>query len=175
MKLDYDLYAKACEFAGNAHKGQKIIDTSTSYLVHCSAVAQIAICIAQEENLDINLVSVVALLHDTIEDTEIDYDQIQSVFGTQVADGVRALTKNKMLPKQEQMIDSLKRIKKQPKEIWVIKLADRYFNLRNVPESWTKEKIEFYKKEAILIFNELKDASKELSVKLLRKIQHYGK
>ena len=46
-----------------------------------------------------------ALLHDTLEDTATDYDEIASLFGEQVADYVVLLTKNPMLPKKEREED----------------------------------------------------------------------
>ena len=63
-----------------------------------------------------------ALLHDIIEDPRVPYEQIIAKFGIDVAEGVQALTKNiNNEDKREQMKDSLIRIKKQPKEIWMVK------------------------------------------------------
>jgi hypothetical protein len=45
---------------------------------------------------------------------------------------VQVLTKNDDLPKKEQMKDSLYRIKKQGREVAIVKLADRSFNLKDV-------------------------------------------
>lgn len=64
-------------------------------------------------------------------DTEATYEEVTSLFGKSVADGVNALTKNESLPaKHEQMMDSLTRIKMQPVEIWMVKLADRNCRLK---------------------------------------------
>jgi len=60
-----------------------------------------------------------AILHDTIEDTKFNYDKVKELFGEKIANGVLALTKDESLPtKNEMMLDSLERIKKQPKEVW---------------------------------------------------------
>jgi (p)ppGpp synthase/HD superfamily hydrolase len=51
-----------------------------------------------------------------------------------VISGVAALTKDETLPsKQEQMIDSLKRLKFEPKCVQMVKLADRITNLAPAP------------------------------------------
>ena len=67
------------------------------------------------------------------------------------------------------------RIKKQPKEIWMVKLADRITNLQPPPYYWTKNKIDQYLNEAIEIHEALKDANDVLSSRLLSKIEQYKK
>ena len=47
-----------------------------------------------------------------------------------------------------QMADSLARIKQQPKEVWLVKLADRSANLGKPPHYWSAEKILAYRQEA---------------------------
>lgn len=114
------------------------------------------------------------ILHDTIEDTSSSYGDIKNEFGIEVADGVLALSKDKTLPsKQEQMIDSIHRIKVQPKEVWMVKLCDRITNLQPPPNSWDKTKITNYRDEAILINTELGSASKFLSDRLKTKMLGY--
>jgi len=80
-------------------------------------------------------------LHDTIEDTQVSYENLCEQFGTAVANGVRALSKDENLPtKHDQMMDSLARIRQQGVEIWMVKLADRVTNLYAPPFYWTQEK-----------------------------------
>ena len=117
-----------------------------------------------------------------LEDPGIKYDNLKDEFGIRVADGVHALTKDESigsdLSKQErkklQMTDSLERIKKQPKEVWMVKLADRITNLQPPPLHWDQEKISNYKQEAKLIYDNLKDASKFLADRLKEKIDNYN-
>jgi len=47
-----------------------------------------------------------------------------------------ALTKNENLPKEQQISDSLTRIKKRSFEAWAVKLADRITNLQIPPSVW---------------------------------------
>ena len=51
--------------------------------------------------MDRSLAIQLALLHDTIEDTKTTYEEIQNLFGSIVADGVKALTKDTALEKEK--------------------------------------------------------------------------
>src|SRR5258706_16122759 len=125
------IYQDTIKFAAERHQEQKIPGTNLSYMIHLSNVAmEILIASFQSNNFDTPFAIRVALLHDTLEDTETEWEDLQAEFGDEVAFGVESLTKNETLPKEEQMIDSLKRIKKLKKEVWAIKLADRITNLQ---------------------------------------------
>ena len=117
-----------------------------------------------------------AVLHDSIEDTEQSYEGVKNLFGEEVANGVIALTKNEeLVGKETMMLDSLNRIKKQPKEIWAVKMADRICNLYAPPFYWTNEQKSKYQKEAQLIYSELKEGNKYLAERLEKKINDYSK
>ena len=124
-----------------------------------------------EKERDGNLAVQCAILHDTIEDTNITFEQIKSEFGEDVASGVLALTKDDSLPKEVRMSDSLRRIKVQPQEVWMVKLADRITNLQPPPQHWNQEKIIRYREEAIVIYEALKEASPFLASRLADKIK----
>lgn len=164
-------------FAAEKHSraGQKITGTNLPYVVHLSSVAM-EIIIAEKitENFDLDLAVEVALLHDTIEDTDTEYSEISDLFGKVTADGVLALTKDRSLPGKIQMKDSLERILLQSREIWSVKLADRITNLQKPPDTWTKDKRAEYMEEAKLILNSLKDGNIYLSERLEKKISDYA-
>jgi (p)ppGpp synthase/HD superfamily hydrolase len=117
-----------------------------------------------------------------IYDTDVVYDDVQALFGTDVADGVLALTIDETigagLGKFErrwmQLEDYLSRIKQQPREIWMVKLADRITNLQPPPSNWDDEKIARYKQGAELIHKELASASEYLGERLEGKIDRYA-
>jgi (p)ppGpp synthase/HD superfamily hydrolase len=71
------------------------------------------------------------------------------------------------------MADSLHRIRQQPYEIWLVKLADRITNLTEPPHYWSREKKEKYLQEARQIHKALHEASPYLSQRLLEKIAAY--
>jgi (p)ppGpp synthase/HD superfamily hydrolase len=86
MKDNFD---SAVRFALDAHQGQ--IDKGWSpYIMHLMGVwARV-----REGSLK---TQIVALLHDTIEDTSVTYEQIAAEFGIEVADTVELLTHRKGL------------------------------------------------------------------------------
>jgi (p)ppGpp synthase/HD superfamily hydrolase len=167
-------YIKAYRFAAEKHKGQLVPGTEWSYLAHLSMVSmEIIAALNHETDMDGDMAVQVAILHDSIEDTDTIYDEVLSEFGPKVADGILALTKDENVEKQNQMRDSLRRIKLQPKEIWMVKLADRVTNLQPPPYYWTTEKRKKYLDQAKLILDELRACSVFLSNRLNEKIQVY--
>lgn len=169
-----DIYIKAWNYASKAHNGQLIPSSEIPYIHHIGLVAMEAMAVIANAGVDNpDLLIQCALLHDIIEDTEITYENIKNEFGIEVADGVLALTKNSELPKSERMIDSLERIRKQPKEIWMVKLADRVTNLQPPPNSWEKSKILNYRDEALLILENFGEACPFLAKRLEAKISEY--
>ena len=176
-----DMYSKAWDFATLAHEGQTYGGPKDGiripYINHIASVAmEMTLALVNtDEKLNANLAVQCALLHDVIEDTAIDYDEISKIFGVDVADGVQALSKNEQLPtKHEQMKDSIARIKKQPKEIWMVKLADRITNLYHPPFYWNAEKILNYRDEANYILAELGESNAILYSRLQKKIADYA-
>ena len=170
-----DKYIKAWNYASKIHNGQLLPSSDIPYINHIGLVAMEAMSAIANGNVDNpDLLIQCALLHDSIEDTPSTYEDILSTFGVDVADGVLALSKNKNLQsKQEQMDDSLNRIMKQPKEIWMVKLSDRITNLQPPPEKWDKTKINNYREEAKQILGKLADANNFLSNRLQSKITNY--
>jgi len=142
-------------------------------MVLCFSCTQRAVLPWRETPL---LAIICAILHDTIEDTPTTYADIEKEFGTSVADGVMALSKNEKLEtKREQMLDSLMRIKQQPKEVWVVKMADRVANLGKPPHYWSPEKIKAYRDEAQIIFENLGVADEVMAERLRGKIEEYAR
>lgn len=174
LNWSQDTYVKAYEFAAYAHQEQKFPGTNISYIMHLSFVTmEIIAALNVEPENDGNLAIQCAILHDVIEDTNITYKQIECEFGEAVAQGVLALTKDTTLPKNIQMADSLRRIKEQPLEIWMVKLADRISNLQAPTNYWNQDKIIRYREEGIQIYEALKDASPFLSSRLAQAIENY--
>ena len=169
-----DDYIKAYRFAALAHAGQTVPGTDISYLMHVSLVSiEVIAALNGEQNHAGNLAVQCALLHDVVEDTDVTYTQIANEFGRSVADGVLALSKDPAVAKERRLTDSLARIRLQPEEIWMVKLADRITNLQPPPPHWTHDKAVRYREEAIEIHGALGLASAVLSARLLKKIDGY--
>ena len=172
-----DLYLAAWNYAAQMHGGQKVPGADLPYLTHVGAVAmEVMTALAQGSQADDPDLAVrAALLHDVIEDTPATYADVVERFGVAVADGVLALTKDKTLPtKAAQMADSLARIRQQPGEVWMVKLADRITNLQPPPAHWDAAKIVAYRAEAGTILDALGEADGWLAERLRGKIAGYG-
>jgi (p)ppGpp synthase/HD superfamily hydrolase len=182
-----DHYIRAYRFSAQAHwkKAQLVPGTQIPYLMHFSLVAmEVIAALSVEPVTDGDLAVQSALLHDTLEDTDITYDDLVDGFGQRVAESVAALTKDESLSAEPphqgrrispQMADSLRRIQSQPKEIWMVKMSDRITNLQPPPHYWTRDRIERYKQESIEIHEALKDSSPLLAARLKSKINAYPK
>ena len=177
---DRDLFSKAWEFAAIRHTNQtyggKDEGVRVNYLNHLGSVyMEVMWALGQtEEKCDANLAVCCAVLHDVLEDTPTSFKELEEMFGVRIAKGVLALTKNEKLPsKENQMVDSLERIKKQPKEIWMVKLADRISNLNSPPFYWDKNKIQTYKAEGQQILDELGSCNNALKERLKQRIATY--
>ncbi|MEQ8173621.1 MAG: HD domain-containing protein [Syntrophomonadaceae bacterium] len=175
---DQDKYLQAMNYAAIIHGEQKVPGQSYSYVVHLAEVAQeamAALCNSGQSKLNADLLIQCALLHDIIEDAGISYQELKSQFGEAIADGVQALTKDKALPPEMRMKDSLDRIIRQPREVWMVKLADRIVNLQRPPAFWTRDKTINYLAEAELILKVLGGASSLLADRIQRQIGSYKK
>ena len=173
--VNQDRINEALLFAAVKHEGIKMKQPQVSYVAHLQGVCLEAIsgCLNNCSKVDLEKVMILALLHDTIEDTDATYEEIKGNFGEDIANGVFALTKNENLPYEERMKDSLKRIKEESIEVAIVKLADRLFNLKDVPLQWDEEKIYLYREEAKLILKELGFANEYMANRLKDKIGTY--
>lgn len=142
---------RAYAFAAKAHEGQ-LRASGEPYIVHPTMVAQILV----EMSMDAATVQA-ALLHDVVEDTPYEYDDIKRLFGREVADivdGVTKLSRMNFQSREEQQVESLRKMfLATAKDVRVIfvKLADRLHNIRtlsNLPHdrqvAIAKETLEIY-------------------------------
>lgn len=121
------LVTRAASFAARAHEHQKRRDGRTPYFVHCARVA----LIVRDSGCEDEPVIASAFLHDAIEDTTCDYDELASEFGEEVARIVASMTKNMILPEAEREAEYDARLAVGPWEARLIKLADQIDNLRD--------------------------------------------
>ena len=117
---------RAASFAARKHHGQTRADNQTPYFSH---VARVTLILSHVFGVQDEEILTAALLHDTLEDTATDYDEIAALFGNRVADSVVLLTKNVMLPKKEREEDYVRRLSGAPEGVMIAKMADLYDNL----------------------------------------------
>lgn len=135
-------------FAKEKHLGMKRKDGITPYYIHIENVVN------RLKNLGITDDDVLsaAWLHDTIEDTNTTFDDIEQRFGSKVAVLVLALSKDRSLPKTKQDEQYVKQLKESSFEVKLIKLCDISANLKDIKNS---------------------PLSRTKKVKTIRKILHY--
>lgn len=173
MHWDQDLLKKTLDFAAGAHGLQQVPGSGFPYVVHLVKVATEILSVA-DGTFEVDFALQCALLHDCLEDAGVDALTLRTTFGPRVTDGVQALTKDAALPKAEQMADSLRRIRSQPREVWLVKLADRITNLEPAPPHWSKQKRVSYLAEARAIHQALGSAHVGLAARLEMKMAGYG-
>src|SRR5262245_40001689 len=93
-----DHVLKAISFACRKHQGQMRKDEITPYVAH---PIRVMLCVLRELGQTDPDTLAAAVLHDTIEDTTTDYDEIAKEFNPRVAGYVALLTKDKRLPEEE--------------------------------------------------------------------------
>lgn len=129
--------SEAFEFAAHAHQGQTR-DSGDAYIQHPLNVA----LILAEMQMDITTLEA-ALLHDVVEDTVVEIDEIDRHFGSETAllvDGVTKLSRIDFQSREEQQVENLRKMflaMAKDFRVVLIKLADRLHNmrtLRHLPE-----------------------------------------
>ena len=130
-----ELLKRADAFAEAKHRGQTD-KAGRPYIEHPRAVA---------EKLDGEIEKIVALLHDTVEDTDATIEEIRSLFGNEVAEAIGYLTHDKSVP----YMDYIEHVKGND-IARKVKLADLSHNmdLSRLPVVTEKdrERVEKYKK-----------------------------
>lgn len=121
-----DKLMEAVSFAARAHRNQMRKDKETPYSAHPMRVCLVA---SQVFGVSDPAVLTAALLHDTIEDTTTDFDDLTEQFGPEVAGWVAALSKDTRLPDAEREEAYKKVLAAAPWPVQVCKLADIYDNL----------------------------------------------
>ncbi|MEZ6242003.1 MAG: HD domain-containing protein [Phycisphaerales bacterium] len=120
------LWQSAASYAAWAHRHQFRKDRTTPYVAH---VFRVAMTVRDVFGCDDEATLAAALLHDTIEDTPVDFDDIDKRFGREVAELVAALTKDMRLVEAEREPAYDEQLKRASWKAKLIKLADTYDNL----------------------------------------------
>ena len=123
---------EAYNFAAEVHANQKRV-SGDPYIIHPLGVAGILAQLKMDETT-----LAAAFLHDVVEDTNVSLQDLQDIFGKEVAslvDGVTKLGKIEYISKEEQQVENYRKMfLAMAKDIRVvlIKLADRLHNMRTM-------------------------------------------
>ncbi len=123
---------KAYIYSAKVHKGQVRLN-GEPYLVHPIAVAKIL----TDMNMDIPTI-VTGLLHDVVEDTHATLEEIEKLFGKDVAtlvDGVTKISRLNFKSAQHKIAENFRKLiiaSTNDIRVIIIKLADRLHNMRTL-------------------------------------------
>lgn len=143
--LDAALLARVLRAAWTAHDGQKR-KSGEPYIVH---PLRVAFCVAEELGArDTDLVAA-ALLHDTVEDTDLTLAGVEHLAGPRVRTLVDLLTKPKLDDKKALDRIYFAKLREGDAGASIVKCADRIDNLRDMKGSgWPETKKRAYIAEA---------------------------
>ncbi len=161
--MDERLY-KAYTYAANAHAGQYRKKTVIPYFAHIITTMNYAMELTEDTE-----VLQAAILHDTVEDTWVTFEDLQRTFGDRVARLVETETENKRpnIPasqtweiRKRETIDHLKKASMDTK---VIVLADKTANLESIVKEQRHIDSDIWKK-----FNQTDRAKQEWYFRAVR-------
>ncbi len=130
--LDRDLVRRAFEFAERAHAGQTR-RSGEEFIHHPLGVARVC----AELHLDERTIAA-ALLHDVIEDTGSELEELRAEFGDEIAqlvEGVTKLTRIRFQSREQAEAENYRKMivaMAQDRRVILIKLADRLHNMRTI-------------------------------------------
>ncbi len=130
--VDKELLARAFRFAATAHQAQ-VRSSGEPFVHHPWAVAKIC----AELHLDEQSLAA-ALLHDVVEDTETEPDDVRAEFGDEIAqlvEGVTKLTRTSFQTREQSDAENFRKMivaMAQDVRVILIKLADRLHNMRTI-------------------------------------------
>lgn len=144
--LDAGLY-KAYAYAAKAHEGQCRKGTKIPYFTHIITTMNYAVELTGDRE-----VLQAAILHDTVEDTLVTFDDLRREFGARVAALVEEETENKRpdRPASEtwelRKKETIERLKGRPLDVKTITLADKTANLESIVREWRRVGDDVWKK-----------------------------
>ena len=158
LSQDQNDIIKALNFGEKKHSNQKRKYNEDPYFIHPIRVAKNMIT---ETDTNRDLI-IGALLHDTVEDTNTEFEEIEKDFGSGVKILVWGMTKvNSSYKKKwgreryynEGFFGPLKKTAETDPRIWKIKLSDRSDNMMDYHKFQPKEKIKEYAWETEQLLN----------------------
>ncbi len=174
-KEEQDMVVKAYDLASEAHKDQRRY-SGEPYIMHPVAVARILFDLGMDHQSII-----AAILHDTVEDTDVTLEDLSAAFGDEIAQLVSGVTKLGKVPLatyKEQQAENVRKMliaMSQDIRVIIIKLADRLHNMRTLEymrEQKQKEKsletLEIYAPIAHRLgISSIKEELEDLSIRYL--------
>lgn len=136
------LIARAADFAARAHTTQRRKgDAQEPYINH---LAEVALLLTEATGGDDAALIAAGWLHDTLEDTETEREELEALFGPEVAALVAEVTDDKSLKKADRKRLQIETTPLKSAQAKLIKIADKTSNLRTIalspPAGWGIER-----------------------------------
>jgi (p)ppGpp synthase/HD superfamily hydrolase len=130
---DLALVARAADFAARAHAMHKRKGAAQEpYVNH---LAEVALLVAEATRGENAVLIAAAWLHDTLEDTITEREELESLFGEDVASIVAEVTDDKSLPKRERKRLQIETAPGKSGAARMLKIADKTSNVRALAKS----------------------------------------
>jgi (p)ppGpp synthase/HD superfamily hydrolase len=173
--LELQEICSGIDFASEKHRFQtRKNKEKTPYISHPIGVAYHLMNTGEVRDAG---VIIGALLHDTVEDTQTTFEELEKKFGTQIAGYVRELTDDKTLSQEARKRGQVINASHKTKGAAQIKLADKLFNLHdlfnNPPPDWSEARIDRYYEWAQSVIDRLPAANEKLHDAVLEIINEY--
>ncbi len=133
MKGAIQMKTKARQFAEKAHKGQIRKSGNIPYITHPIRVARIL-----EKAGASDALVCAGYLHDVVEDTPIEIEEVEKVFGPEIADLVQAHTEDKSKSWQERKQHTIDTLRIGNRDVKQLIVADRLDNLLSIEKDLQK-------------------------------------
>ena len=125
--MDTSLFDKAAQFAIEAHRGVERRGKGFPYIIHPMEAASIVANITNDPEM-----LAAAILHDTVEDTDVTIEQIEELFGPRVARLVHADTAKKGASWRGRREIQIERFRQADRDSQIVALGDKLSNLRAI-------------------------------------------
>ncbi|MFD3445879.1 HD domain-containing protein [Microbacteriaceae bacterium 4G12] len=130
-----DLFSRVVEVATRAHESQKRKGNGLPYITHPFTVAILLLKADCEDE-----VVMAGLLHDTIEDTDLTYEELQAQFGVRVASIVKECSEqDKSKSWEERKQSTLRNLETISIEACMVVCADKLHNIRSTAQEFAQK------------------------------------
>ena len=122
---------RAAEFAEKAHRGAMRKGTNVPYITHPLETAVIVSMMTEDPEL-----IAAALLHDTMEDAGVTYEELRGIFGPRVAALVSEESEDKSRTWMERKTATLEHLRTAGRDLKLLTLADKLSNIRSMSRDY---------------------------------------
>ena len=136
-RMDTDMLDRAIIFAVRSHAGTQRRGKDFPYIVHPLEAMTIVSTMTSDQEL-----LAAAVLHDTVEDTDVTIEEIRAVFGSRVADLVKAesdVPEPGVSPEESwkrRKRESIKRLSEASRDSKMVALGDKLSNMRAIARDY---------------------------------------